>query len=1212
MRAKIRLSTISGTSRDAHRSDEKRATQALIDSGSDHSLIKFDLLPRAVQIDIDNYMNANGHNRHNIKLHKHAVIKTINGETISDTISITLFIRIGEWCGPIDLIVLQDIPHEPFIIGSDFLDINKAKVDYEDRSLSLEKSSPVAFCHSSKVVWIKANHEGHIEAEVPRRFNNHQVLVQTIDHSAKSFSIASSIHTVQNNRITVRYVNAGTTTRISKMQPLAEITLLDDVDVIDFNPDSSSTDDFESKLNINEKLTDEERSTLIELLKKHKSAFSSSSNDRGKTGLVEHQIRLNSSVPTRKPPYRVPPLKRQIISEKVDEMIRENVIEPSISPFAAPVVLVKKKSGEWRFCVDYRDLNGITVQDAYPLPRIDDSLDALRGNSYFSILDMLSGFWQIPVVKNDRDKTAFVTPDGLFQFKVMPFGLTNSPATFQRLMDRVLSGLTWSRAIVYMDDIIVFGRTFEEHNANLEAVLTRIKLANLKLNLDKCKFGETEVIYLGHRITQNGIGVDPAKIDAINRVEEPSNRAKLRRFLGMANYYKRFVYQFSVIAAPLNALTSTRKEFEWREEARKAFIDLKKALSSTPVLRAPDFSKPFQLSTDASKVGIGAVLEQEGQPIAYASRTCSVAEQNYQATEQEALAVIWSVRYFRHYLYGRDFTIYTDHKALHDLKSNRHPDEPLGRLMLKLQGYNYKIEYKPGKQNCVADVLSRDVGPASDQVDYEIEMREPVINNFTNNQLKVNTIEFSHDWHALQAADNEISLVRTALEQGQSDKSTEFTKDFSRLNLLNGLVCRGHRICVPKKDRISVIRLFHENHGHEQSDQLTQRLRNLFFWPRMQPDITDFVQRCDECQRTKTSLPPRPPLGQITSSDVKPLQFWSIDFQGPFVTSNQGNRYIVVAVDYASKWVEAKATPDCTAVTTAKFILDQIIHRHGPPENIHTDQGTNFESKLIHELCETYKIKKSRSSAYHPEGDGAVERENRSIKELIRPYTIDNQDEWDENLSLIIHARNTSVHATTGFTPFELVYARKPSENLLVKSNVNEPTSEYIQRLVRAREQVEETAKKSMQRKLEKQRVYYNQNYRLRNINLKTGDKVLVKNESTHPGFSKKLEPKFYGPMTVLEVHDQHLIVEYNSERRPVHKSKVRKYNPPHAEEQPEQPEQRLQHQHQVQQSQQNQRPTRLIDSTAISSPKARPAQYTTRTGRVSRPPVRFADQLND
>ena len=1103
-------------------------------------------------MDINDFYN-HGTNKHNIKQYKHSVINTINSKVVADTISLTLKIKIGQWYGPIELIVLEQMKNTKFIIGADFLKEHNAVLNLKkgQESLSLEIPSPLVFCHAIKNIKLKPNSEGHLAVSVPKQFNNKEVMVKSLDHSRLNFTIANSINKVKNCQIFVRYVNASNThMRIHAKTNLVEISVPHEITNTCSNINANSTNtDCQSvlkELSINPALNNEQKALLYRLLEKNHTAFSKSELDKGQTTLVEHEIRLTTNESIKQRQYRLNPLKREVAIQKVNEMREQGVLEDSKSPFASPIVLVRKKNGEWRFCADYRQLNAITIKDAYPLPRIDDSLEALRANSYFTKLDLLSGFWQIAMARNDREKTAIATPCGLQQFTVMPFGLTNAPATFQRLMDRVLVGLTWERCIVYLDDIIVFGKTFQEHNANLQAVLERIIASNLKLNPAKCEFALTEIAYLGHRITQNGIGVDLDKVEAINRIETPNNRQKLRRFLGMATYYKRFINNFSEIAYPLTKLTSIKVEFVWLDKEQEAFERLKSALKSAPLLAAPDFSKGFQVCTDASMVGIGAVLEQDGRPIAYASRACSTPEQNYSATEREALAVVWAVRYFKHYLYGREIEIKTDHKPLHDLKMNRHPDENLGRVLLKLQELNHKITYLPGKHNLVSDVLSRDTVPVPGQTDLpNIEMRE---NEVVTKRVRFNpnTITFEDpDWISIQNQDEELKRVSEHLKQKRKNIShSEYRPKYHKLSLSGDMIVHGDRIVIPINSRQELIKKYHEAHCHEKTGKLSQRLIRSYFWPRMEHDITEFCSKCDKCQKTKERLNNCPDLGEIADQSYKPLEFWSIDFQGPYKTSKRGNRYIVVAIDYGSKWVESIATQDCSAVTTARFIVDNIILRHGAPKRLHTDQGTNFESKLIYQLCRLYNIKKSRSSPYHPQGNGLVERENRSIKNLLRSAISDDQSDWDDALPHCVHARNTEVHSSTGYSPYEMLYAKEPSV-VIVNSDI-ETNSEYVARLAAARKHIEFAARTKLRSEQIRRHKQYERTHKTRVEPLKVGDQVLITNEGTHPGLSKRLEPKYKGPMTLVSLNKQTGTVENpdNNRRKDVHLSKIHKYLP--------------------------------------------------------------------
>jgi hypothetical protein len=387
-------------------------------------------------------------------------------------------------------------------------------------------------------------------------------------------------------------------------------------------------------------LDDSQKSQLYSLLVEFKDVFSESSGDIGRTSLTSHKIdTIGDQKPIKQQPRRLPLAKVDIAQEAIKGMHEQGIIEPSSSPWTAPIVLVKKKDGTNRFCVDYRKLNNVTKKDSYPLPRIDTTLDALAGSKWFSTLDMKSGYWQVDLEQCDREKTAFSTGYGLWQFTIMPFGLCNAPATFERLMELVLAGLPWSVCLLYLDDILVHGKTFEEEILNLREVFGRFRAANLKLNPKKCELFRRKVLYLGHIVTQEGISTEPSKVEAVTTWPRPTNKRDLRGFLGLCSYYRKFIKSFADIASPLHKLTEKETVFDWSEQCNEAFEELKRLLTAAPVLAYPIASGRFTLDTDASERGIGAVLSQEQngkeRVVAYFSRSLSRRERNYSVTRKE-------------------------------------------------------------------------------------------------------------------------------------------------------------------------------------------------------------------------------------------------------------------------------------------------------------------------------------------------------------------------------------------------------------------------------------------------------------------------------------------------------------------------------------------------------------------------------------------------
>ena len=460
-----------------------------------------------------------------------------------------------------------------------------------------------------------------------------------------------------------------------------------------------------------ENLSPLQQQQLTELFKEYQDVFSQGDDDLGNTPLLEHGIETHGP-PLRQPYRRQNPAVRREEMAQVQQMLSSSVIRPSNSPWASPVVMVRKKDGSLRFCVDFRQLNAATVKDAHPLPRIDDLLDALHGAKWFSTLDLKSGYWQVPIAEQDKEKTAFRTSSGqLFEFNQVPFGLCNAPATFSRLMDRVLAGLHWETCLFYLDDIIVFSSTWEEHLARLREVFERLRHAKLKLGASKCTFAAKEVSYLGHRVTEEGLLPDPSLLAAIRDIPPPKTATEVRSFLGLAGYYRRYVKGFATIAAPLHALTRKDALFHWSEDCQAAFEQLKARLTTSPITAFPDFSQAFRLYTDASTAGLGAILAQvrDGKEriICCASRALNKAEKSYPATKLECLAIVWAVAKFRPYLMAMPFEVFTDHYALQWLKTMRTGSALLHRWSAALEEYDFTVRHRPGKVQTHVDGLSR-------------------------------------------------------------------------------------------------------------------------------------------------------------------------------------------------------------------------------------------------------------------------------------------------------------------------------------------------------------------------------------------------------------------------------------------------------------------------------------------------------------------------
>ena len=525
------------------------------------------------------------------------------------------------------------------------------------------------------------------------------------------------------------------------------------------NDDADSKNKLFESLKFGKEINFDEKSRLIKLINEYSDVFAYKENDRGQTHLVEHTIETKDALPIKQRAYKQAFVERTKTREMTNNLLNEGIIQHSSSPWSSPIVLVKKKDGATRFCVDYRLLNSVTKKDNYPLPRIDDALDRLNGAKYFSSMDCDQAYYQVPVKPADKEKTAFITPDGLFEFNYMPFGLCNAPATFQRLIDVILGRLKWTIALVYLDDIIVYSRTFDEHIVNLSLVFAALKKAGLKLKPSKCNFCESQLLFLGHVISADGVAVNPVKIKAVKDFPKPKRRRDILSFVALCSYYRRFIQNFAKIARPLHRLTEKNVKFVWDENAENAFMTLKEKLVSSDVLAYPDEDAPTAIHCDASSFGLGATLVQiqnnVERVIAFASRSLKRHERNYSATELECAAVIFAVDTFRPHLYGKKFQIVTDHCALCYLLKTKDPQGKLARWALKLQPYDYEIIYKSGKKHMDADPLSRnpvDKPPPSDHETLD----------FVDLLCSLSLTE-PNDIIALQEKDAILSTIKTAV-----------------------------------------------------------------------------------------------------------------------------------------------------------------------------------------------------------------------------------------------------------------------------------------------------------------------------------------------------------------------------------------------------------------------------------------------------------------
>ncbi len=814
---------------------------------------------------------------------------------------------------------------------------------------------------------------------------------------------------------------------------------------------------------------------LKQLLIKHSHVFARDDNDLGFTHIVEHDINTGDSPAIRQPPRRIPMSQQEDCDKEIQSMLKKGIIEPGTSPWSSPIVLVRKKDGSLRFCVDYRRLNSVTKFDAYPLPRIDETLDALGGAQWFTTLDLISGYWQVGLTPEARMKSAFCVRSGLYLWRVMPFGLCNAPGTFERLMETILQGLQWSTCLVYLDDIVIFGRTEAELLFRMDEVFTRLSRAGLKIKPRKCKLFCRETDYLGHIISSEGVKVNPDKVAAVRDWPIPTCTTELRSFLGTAGYYRRFIAGFSSIAAPLHALTGDQ-QYIWTQDCQQAFEQLKEALCQAPTLAFPVPGAKFILDTDASDRGIGAVLSQlipigqgkdgeevyEEKVLSYASRTLSVHEKRYCTTRKELLAVVWYLRHFRPYLYGQDFIVRTDHSSLQWLCSFWEPEGQVARWLQILGEYSFKVIHREGKKHSNADGLSRQgpckqCGRQDDPAGVHSEPAEGIcperVNRSTVRRVTsiVSAVTLAPEWTpnqlaVWQEADIDLTPVLAALKTGQKPTTDEvaghsaatkrYLQDWERLKLLDGVAYRiwydkegkenGYQLLTPRQIKPQILQVAHDSvtSGHYGERKTAIKVRKHFFWPNLLTDIRHYCRTCTICQQRKPA-PTRPhhPLQQTSVGE--PMQRVTMDILAFERATSRNNRYVLVIIDSLTKWAEALPMSDEKAETVARLFVDEFVCRLGVPSSLHSDQGRQFEAAVFKEMCRLLGIRKTRTTALHPQSDGQCERFNRTLLDLLAKLAVEHPEDWDLKLPFAMSAYRSTCHTTTGETPNRLMLGRE-------------------------------------------------------------------------------------------------------------------------------------------------------------------------------------------
>ena len=1226
-----------------------KSINCLVDTGSTLSCIQKSLLDT---IDKDFIMYGKS---------EYKKVKGIGGHLIDITGTATLPVQIGQNTFYQKFYIFNEILH-PLLLGIDFLKANNCNLNFQRQTLDTEEGVPVinilqpdfklGLARPLKETIIQSHSETVIPIRISKIPHQETVLFEPVNLlTKKKLAGAKSIITVNKGRGYCKVLNPLAAPVILKQgQVIGKLVPIDIDSIIEMQDEDVKEQPSVLTANLNDTnetkntckykeskkfadelgisldksdLTEDQRAKLYTFIASNRKTFAKDTAELGCTNVHRHTIETGQAPPQRKRPYRVSPQIKQHIEEQIEDMLKNDIIQPSNSLWAAPVVMCKKKDNTYRFAVDYRDLNAVTEPINFPIPRLEDVIDSVGENNskIFTVLDLRAGFHQIPLDPETAHKTTFVTHSGSYSFKRLTYGLRNAPIAFQAVMAQVLQGINFKYALVYVDDILIHSTTFEEHLVHLQNVFNRLNEANLKLQPKKCQFAAEKVEYLGHYFSKQGIEVNPSKIEAVKTYPVPKTRKQLKAYLGLTKYYRRFVRNYAAIAAPLNSLLKKDTEYKWSDECEASFKLLKEKLMSSPILAFADTRRPFFISVDASGTAIGYILGQkdsEGREvvISYGGRALRGTELKWSICERECLALVEAIKHFHPYISHSHFTVYSDNIALKWLQKIRDENGRLGRWSLKLQGYNFTVAHKPGIKNQNADALSRrsyntpehsknpeakcqsqnhsespvsqnQSEPSVQYLQTHFEYADKPSNHFlsalqqipTENEeptampLREPTISTKSraDIATLQETCSDVGLLYRYMVHGQlPDNKTEQQKliisseqyvirDDVLFHFIDARTKSNKRhensfsqLVVPKCLREDVILAYHDGNAHLGFDKTYSAIRCKYYWPKMYTDIDIHVRTCDTCQRCKryynNDKAPLTPL----PIPAEPFSRLHMDILGPLTTTTEKHKYILLVVCAFTGWCECFPLKTQESSVIAQILYSEIFCRWGSPDSIVSDRGANFMSRLISALCELFQVTRHHTSSFHPESNSAAERTNSTLAQALRSYCNVEQTNWHKQLPAIMMAFRNAQSATTGFTPYELVFGRPmrtPLDTALIpRESLSKSAQEHMQELVDSLKLTNMLVKSNRLAAQARQKKQYDQKAKEPNFQLR--QQVMLKKHNVKPGLSKKLSQKYDGPFYITKVNPNHTFdlrrqSNHKALRSRVHANRLKPYYNP-------------------------------------------------------------------